>query len=383
MTNHRREHVLIAGVTTRPFAASAARAGYRVTAVDAFGDQDLQHIAEVVLARAKPGRSYTPMQAARLAAAIPAPLAAYTSNFENHPSAVTRLGEGRRLLGNPADILARVRHPLELMRVLRRFGLPALESRSRPPAPGSRRKSWLLKPRRSGGGHGIRRWLPRQPIGRDTYLQEFVRGIPGSVSFAADGSDAVLLGWSRQLVGEAEFGVRGFRYCGSIVAGAEIQLFEDQAGLLRKLAEIVRLITREFRLVGLNGVDFIARRGVPYPTEVNPRFSSSMELIERSTGASLFEIHVQACEGRLPTIMPAGHLVQGKAIVFARHDVEVRRLPARWIADVPRPGERIARGRPVCTVYAAAESPDRCRRLLRNRASAVYRSLRVPAGRAA
>ena len=44
----RRPHVLIAGVSTRALAVSAARAGYRVTAVDAFGDADLREVAEVL-----------------------------------------------------------------------------------------------------------------------------------------------------------------------------------------------------------------------------------------------------------------------------------------------------------------------------------------------
>ena len=38
----------------------------------------------------------------------------------------------------------------------------------------------------------------------------------------------------------------------------------------------------EFHLVGVNGIDFIERSGVPYPIEINPRWSASMELVERA-----------------------------------------------------------------------------------------------------
>src|SRR6266550_1444574 len=48
-------HVLIAGVTTRAIAVSAAHAGYRVTAVDAFGDLDLRAIADVITPGPTPG----------------------------------------------------------------------------------------------------------------------------------------------------------------------------------------------------------------------------------------------------------------------------------------------------------------------------------------
>ena len=376
---------MIAGVTTRPFAASAARAGYRVTAADAFGDLDLRAIAKVLLVRPQAGQSYSPLQAAEAAASTRADLAAYTSNFENHPAAVTRLSQGCRLLGNSAATLVRVRDPIELQRVLRRAGLPALESRIRAPEPAAHQRSWLLKPVSSGGGHGIRRWSSEESVPKGMYLQQYVRGIPGSLSFAADGSRAVVLGWSRQLVGEADFGVGPFRYCGSMVGATA--MFPQQNELLRYAAELAAVLTREFRLVGLNGLDFIARRGVPYPTEVNPRYSSSMELIERATGLSMFEAHLAACKGNLPATPVERGMVYAKAVVFARRRVEVRKLPGRsgtrWIADVPHAGDIILQGRPICTVFATARTVERCRTLLQRRAAAVYRSLRAEVGQAA
>jgi predicted ATP-grasp superfamily ATP-dependent carboligase len=380
-------HVLIAGVTTRALAVSAARAGYRVTAVDAFGDRDLREVADVILVRAEPGRNRGPMQAAEIAASLPAELAAYTSNFENYPAAVARLGEGRRLLGNSAEVLARVRNPIEVMRVLRHHDLPWIETRSRPPRGRSHRGRWLVKPRRSGGGHGIVPWSPDKTVRRTMYLQRHVGGIPGSISFASDGASAVVLGVSRQLIGAADFGAGKFRYCGSIVGSNATPLFTRQADLLRCATEMVNLLTREFGLVGLNGLDFIARQGVPYPTEVNPRYSASMELIERSAGVSLFDLHVRACAGSLPRPLQHDRLMHGKAILFARSAVQIGKLPGwsgkQWIGDVPHPGERISQGRPICTVFAAASSREHCRRRLGDRAGAVYRALGTGVVRAA
>jgi predicted ATP-grasp superfamily ATP-dependent carboligase len=380
-------HVLIAGVTTRALAVSAARAGYQVTAVDAFGDRDLREVAEVIRVRAEPGRNHGPMQAAETAASVPAELAAYTSNFENYPAAVARLGEGRRLLGNSAEVLVRIRNPIEVMRVLRHHDLPWIETRSRPPQGQSHRSRWLLKPRRSGGGHGIVSWSPEKVVRRTMYLQRQVGGVPGSISFASDGASAVVLGVSRQLVGAADFGAGKFRYCGSIVGSEATPLFTRQADLLRYATEMVNLLTREFGLVGLNGLDFIARRGVPYPTEVNPRYSASMELIERSAGVSLFDIHVRACAGSLPTPLQHDGLVHGKAILFARSAVQIGKLPGwsgkQWIGDTPHAGERISQGRPICTVFAAARSREHCRRRLGDRAGAVYRALGAGVVRAA
>jgi predicted ATP-grasp superfamily ATP-dependent carboligase len=380
--------VLLAGVTTRALAQSAARAGYCVTAIDAFGDRDLRAVATVILARAAPGqRRYGAPEAAAAGAHVRAEFVAYTSNFENYPSAVVRLAAGRRLLGNTAETLARVRNPFELMRVLRRHGLASPEVRSRPPGIRQLSSSWLMKPRKSGGGHGIRAWTRGDSIPRATYLQERISGIPGSISFAADGSTAKVLGFTRQLVGQADLAAGQFRYCGSILGSSRAALFPRQAELLERAGEVAGVITREFQLVGLNGIDFIARDGLPYPTEVNPRYSASMELIERAHGISMFEVHFSACEGELPSAPPPALVTHGKAIVFARRNSVVGELSPRmrrsWVADVPRPGERIPRGRPICTVFAEARQPEACRRLLSRRAAGIYQATRALTRRAA
>jgi uncharacterized protein len=376
VTDPAREHVLIVGVTVRALAVSAARAGYKVTAVDAFGDLDLRKVATVIPLRVEHGAGYSPLAAVRAARAVPAALVAYTSNFENYPAAVAELTGHRRLLGNPPTVLSQIRNPFELMRVLRRRGAATPGTRATPPLARPAPGSWLLKPRRSGGGHGTRIWCHGEPVPRTQYLQERIAGIPGSVVFAADGRRAVTLGLTRQLVGNARLGAHGFRYCGSLF-GNPSGLFRQGEELLEAARALVAGLTAEFGLVGLNGMDFVARGGVPYPIEVNPRYSASMELIERAHGLSMFEALVRACGGILPPAPPPTAEVEGKAIVFARRDVTLGDT-RRWIdhgsfADVPHPGERIHRGHPICTVFAKGSGPESCHRLLMRRAASVYR----------
>ena len=381
-----RGHVLIAGVTTRALAVSAAQAGYRVTAIDAFGDLDLRAAAEVIVARPiHPNLPYGPVQAAAEGDRVDAELAAFTSNFENYPSAVQRLARGRRLLGNTPEILMRVRNPFAVSRVLRRYGHMAPETRSRPPA--SAQGQWLMKPRRSGGGHGIMLWTRGRTVPRSMYLQQRIAGIPGSISFAGDGSSAVVLGFTRQLIGESRLGARRYRYCGSLLGNHQVKLFPRQHELLERAAQVATAITREFHLVGLNGIDFVARHGVPYPIEVNPRFSASMELIERAHGISMFQVHYDACCGVLPAFPGRQPTLYGKGIVFAREETQIPKagqwMPQPWMADVPRAGEHIRQGRPICTVFASAGNPATCHRLLLKRAAWVYRAVASREWRAA
>ena len=366
-----KEHVLLAGISTRALAQSAARAGYRVSAVDPFGDVDLRAVAEVT-----PLRPFGPHGVARVARSVPARLAAYTSNLENHPGAVAQLARGRRLLGNPPEVLELVRNPLQLARAVAAGGFAGPRTRAsapRDPRPADR---WLLKPRHSGGGHGTVPWRRGRRVPRGAYLQQRIGGIPGSIVFAADGRDITPLGLTRQLVGERAFGGRGFRYCGSLLASRTAALFPREAELLGRAVELARALTGAFGLRGLNGIDFIASDGVPFPIEVNPRYSASMELVERAGGPALFQTHVDACAGRLGEPPAAVPDVLGKAIVFARQGVVIGD-PTRWnvdLADIPHPGERIARGRPICTVFARGRTAQACRAALAAAAARVFRA---------
>jgi predicted ATP-grasp superfamily ATP-dependent carboligase len=389
VTNPKR--LLIVGVSTRAAAESAARAGYRVTALDAFGDLD-QHPAVCALSLPRDfDRRFSATAAARAARSIEAEAVMYASSFENHPKAVGSLGAGRDLWGNPPSVLQRVRDPFEVARALRKRGYAVPSIRMAP----ARTGRWLLKPVLSGGGRRVRVWQPGRRVPRGCYLQEFVDGTPGSIVFLAARGRAVPIGVSRQLVGEDAFGAAGFQYCGNILgAEGDAQFARDRA-LVRRAAELARAIAEEFELVGVNGIDFVARDGVPYAIEVNPRWTASMELVERAYGLSVFAAHAAACvNGVLPgsgdfDLGTARRGVQafGKAIVFARHDVIVgdtrrwlppttgHRPPTTAIRDVPHPGEQIQAGRPICTVFATGRDALDCHAALVERARRVYADL--------
>src|SRR5262252_9325949 len=354
--------VLIAGVSCRAAAESAARAGFDVTAIDAFGDLD-QHSSVRALSLPRDfGVRFTPAAAARAAKSIECDAVVYLSSFENHVTSVRSLVAGRQLWGNPPSVLRRVRDPFEMARVLRKRGHAVLSMRANP----TRTGRWLLKPVLSGGGGRVRLWQGGTRVPRGFYLQEFVEGTPGSIVFVAAGGRAVPIGISRQLVGELAFGATGFKYCGSILAPTgDRQFARDNvdSALVRTASALVRTIAEEFELVGVNGLDFVARDGVPYAIEVNPRWTASMELVERAYGLSVFAAHADACvNGVLPAtrdfkLGAARRGVQafGKAIVFARDDVTVgdaRDWVGLGIRDVPHAGDKIATGRPVCTVFA-------------------------------
>ena len=364
------DRVLLAGVSVRALAESAARAGASVIALDAYGDLDLRRIAEYVAIPGHGSGVFDQLAVARASRRIDASGVSYLSSFENAPEAVKLLASGRVLIGNSPAVLRRVRDPLALARALPRLGLRGPAVRASAPSTGATSATrWLLKPRRSGGGHGIVRWARGMPVPRTSIVQEHIRGIAGSIIFVADGAAVVPLALTRQLSGDAAFGASGYAYCGSIL--------EPQHAELRANAiELATRVTREFALRGVCGIDFIARGAVPYAIEVNPRPTASMELVERATGASIWLAHVAGCTGSLvASALPranAQELAHGKAVLYARQAV-VLGDTTRWLADddvrdIPAPGERIARGSPICTIFASGRTSALCYAALVRRA---------------
>ncbi len=343
--------ILIAGVSARAFAESAVRAGFGCRSVDAFGDLDLKARVAAIGLQRDLGRRYSATAAAAVARGLEAAAVAYVANFENHPAAVRRLGAGRRLLGNPPDVLARARDPRALAALVRTVGerMPRMLAWGQP-GPHSDVAEWLIKPVRGGGGSGVRPWQG-EPLSTRQMLQERIRGTPASVVFLADGRHAQVLGMSRQLAGEPRFGARGFRYCGSIYPLA------GPAAACRRVAALAEALTALLGLRGVNGIDFVLdQEEEPVVLELNPRFPASAELVERATDMSIFAAHLAACEGELATVPARRPGTWGKAIVYARRDMVVGST-REWldrpdIRDVPFPGERIPAGAPVCSIFA-------------------------------
>jgi predicted ATP-grasp superfamily ATP-dependent carboligase len=370
--------VLVVGMSTRAIAESAARAGFAVAALDGFADLDQHPSVRAWSTTRDFGVRATAGALVRAGRTLAAEHVVNLSPVENHPQLVTELAAGRTLWGNPARVLRAVRNPFRVADALRvrAIAMPALFRRD-PGGPAD----LLLKPRASGGGSRVRRWRPGTPVPHGFYLQERIEGPAGSAAFVAAGGKAVLLAVSRQLVGDHAFGAAGYRYCGTILDATPG--VGDDAGLAGRARDLVQAVAAAFDLVGVNGVDFIARDGLPLPIEINPRWSSSMELVERAAGCSVFGAHAEAC---ISGALPASDLSDGggpgaigKAIVYARHEViagDTRPwLDDDGVRDVPHPGERIRPGAPICTVFARGADGGACYSALAHRAARVYEQL--------
>ncbi|MGM0386483.1 MAG: ATP-grasp domain-containing protein, partial [Actinomycetota bacterium] len=314
---------------------------------------------------------FTPEALAKASRRLDVEAVAYTSNLENHAEIVQDLAQGRILLGNEPSTLRQVRDWRTLRAFCRQADIPfpatLLPGEEGAADPSGR---WLRKPIRSGGGGGIRPW-DGDPLDDDHLLQATVHGRPASAAFAADGERSVVLGLTEQLIGREELGARGYAWCGNILPLA-LGSDDEARAVLHEVERTTRQLTRRYGLRGVNGIDLVVADGPtgrPRPTlvEVNPRYTASMELVERAYGLSAFHAHVRACEGELPAFSLDERLDEerfyGKGIVYAEEDVVVPNTSAwrrQGRRDVPFSGERISAGHPICTVIAEGETREEC-----------------------
>ena len=56
-------------------------------------------------------------------------------------------------------------------------------------------------------------------------------------------------------------------------------------------------MAEQFELLGLFGIDFMLDGEDVWTLEVNPRYTASVEVVERFTGLSAISLHAEACTG--------------------------------------------------------------------------------------
>ncbi|MFO0968587.1 MAG: ATP-grasp domain-containing protein [Gemmataceae bacterium] len=374
--------LILVGASVRAAAWSAWRAGFHeLYAADLFADVDLRRIARAV----RVDMDRYPHGLVAAAASFPNGPLLYTGGLENHPRVVAALAARRTLWGVDPAALRRARDPYLVASLLAETGLAHPRVMREAPADGR----WLVKPRRGAGGAGVRFFRSGEATPRGCFLQEFIEGESYGAVYCGDAAGATLLGLTRQLVGEAWVHATGFRYCGSI---GPIPLDETATNDLRRLGD---LLARSLGLRGLFGVDLILHAGRFYPVEINPRYTASIEVLERATGLRSVKIHATAFSAsnvrvvrsrreRTPQATDVAAKPEpvdsryesttrtaGKVILFARDDLLFpaddpwhESMSGHWnnftpsLADIPQPNSLIRRGEPIMTLFAEAPTPQ-------------------------
>lgn len=400
--------LLVIGFNTRPLAESAARAGYNFISADFFGDLDHSLLCPVYSPRRPlegfPSGDEINMERLSQWGIFLARQGAwdhlvYSAGFENRPDLLKALlANGGRLLGNSPRSLEAVRDPRTLFNVLSSAGyhVPKTYSDDGQALEGGKR--WIIKPFKSGGGHGVRLKNPGEKVPEDSFCQEYIAGRQCSFTFVADGKKSLVLGLTEQLAGTGLYEERDFSYLGNI-----FPLDVAEAGEIFETAQkIAQRLTEAFSLKGLNGVDFVFDGKNSWIIEVNPRHSASMELLDQAYGLPLFQLHLLATKGNwhevekavgqlaIKEICQARAAFWGKKIIYTGSAVMVkpldsnlyasdqdwaRRMFSLGLRDLPFPGEIISAGGPVATAVARGKSRAACLKALERTADLMREQL--------
>jgi predicted ATP-grasp superfamily ATP-dependent carboligase len=287
------------------------------------------------------------------------------SGFEDDPALLARINERWVLLGNAAEVVARIKDPLAFAALCAAAGVPHPETSLSPPADTT---NWLVKRTGGAGGWHIRRADGAAELGKDCYFQRRVEGIPVSALMLCDGrGNAMVLGFTAQWA--APTPRHPFRY------GGAVRPAELDEGAKASMIAAVKRICRETALKGLNSADFMIDRDAFHLLEMNPRPSATFDLFDIEQ-ASLFAAHVEACAGVMPAEPPAFKDAMAGAIVYAERELAAPAIDwPHWTADRPFGGCRIRAEQPVCSVFARGINAQQARRLVEERVAAIREML--------
>lgn len=358
-----RRNYLVAAVSGRALATSAARGGHTVVVLDCFADRDTRDLATACrsvvashglrLDRRRLLEAASELNPAHHSAGL-----VCGSGFEGRTALLGALAAGRTLLGNTPPVVASVKHPRRLFPLLDRLQLryPAVRFDA-PDDPAG----WLVK--RAGGAGGAQvRWADAQPLGRGEYLQRFESGRTLSALFLADGRRALVLGFNEQWTTAA-------RPATPFLFGGAVNQVALPPAVAAEIEERLKALVGATGLVGLNGLDFLLRESDWLALEINPRPTATVELYDPDCATGLFEAHLHACAGHLPERPAAPLAARALANVIAAAPGVIREdfhFPS-WCRDLPMPGTAFAAGDPVCTVHAEAGDANGARLLVQQR----------------
>ncbi len=192
----------------------------------------------------------------------------------------------------------------------------------------------------------------------DMLIQEFVSGVPVSVSVISTKQNAVAVTVNEQMIGVPWLTGLPFAYCGNITP--------YETPYAKKLCGVSEELILKLGLVGSNGVDFMLTDTGPVIIEVNARFQGSMDSVELATGINLFDAHVKAFAGELSQELktrPVAKQFAARAVVYAKNRVVIDEqamdgLHKEPVTDIPNIGYLADVNEPVTSILCTEKTRE-------------------------
>jgi predicted ATP-grasp superfamily ATP-dependent carboligase len=386
LTSTARTHsLLVMGVDVTAIAASARRGGYQVFSIDFFGDVDLKSLCEESLSiiRQREGQSCGVFERdyrverllnlfRKLVKRRRVDGVVLGSGLEDCPRALEEIRDHAPIIGNTPEITAGVRDKEKFFHRLHQLGITHPRTAVVYDLEEALRQAKdvgypvVVKPFTGFGGLGVRKIACERELeeafdvvpsaDKGVMVQEYVLGVPASVSTLSTSENVTTLSVNEQLLGDRRLGAKNaFEYCGNCVP------FTASEDVREACIAVSEKIVSDFGLVGSNGVDVIvSTEGIPFVVEVNPRFQGTLECVERVYGLNVVDAHVEACvKRRLVRRTGAPRGVCTRLILYSpQRSVAPDLAGGRGVRDVPMQGVIIEEGEPLCSIISEGPTRD-------------------------
>ncbi len=381
--------ILVIGYSSRYIASAAARCGHEVYSIDAFCDVDLKQCtrqARSIVEYTGKGTQYiTDEDVLDLIAemGIKPEGIVLGSGFENLDLKKLECP----VFNNDSRTMASMSDKYQFAEKMQLLGIPHPATRELEKT-GELDFPLMIKPKVSGGGvynllvfsetelsRAVETLKQQDPTLKteDLLAQEFIEGIPVSVSFLSAGDRSIAIAANEQLIGTEWLVSSPFAYCGNITP--------LRSSWIKEMYLICETISNELSLAGSNGVDFILTENGPVVIELNPRFQGSLDCVEMATDIDLFDLHLKTFEDILPFARPKMKRYAIRAVMYAQRPYIVREhIPDRidqGIADIPPQGTRIDRGDPILSILTKGPRRNKLFEATRKKAALIRDKLNI------
>lgn len=205
-------------------------------------------------------------------------------------------------------------------------------------------KDFIIKPIKGTGGMGIKRFDEDLFLEKHFLLQEYIKGDSVSSSFLAyKNHDIDMVTTSEQIIGSKMLGASDFIYCGNITP-----LINSNP----KLINISTKISKMYKLLGSNGIDFILQKNRVYVIEVNPRIQGTFECVEKSFEMNLAQAHINASND-IRVDIPNLKNFTVKLVPYSLEDSRYNLPESPNIVDISSRKELIKKGYPISTILVS------------------------------
>lgn len=359
----------VCATSARWLSQSAHSAGFEVTSFDRFGDWDLLNHSVCHQVFQSKDQLKTLLKSAPPAGLL------CGSGLETQLGILQEFADTDSWLNTSLESIHQARDPFAWSAHLQAQGFKTAELSATQPKVDL--ESWLCKHSESTGGLGVS-FANQKPNSVDCFWQKFIPGQAISTLHVADTNSTHLLGVFLQLIGPRDsktkggckkklpiatstaFGAKPFHFAGAIgpLDADKLQTIGAEPSHAERIAEA---IVEHTGMRGVFGIDWIlTHERKLVPIEINPRFTSTAELWERSTGKNIVSLHL-AAKKATPVEVPGQGRSLGKAILFSigekfqvnqsLHEQLARLYLNSDVADVPNAGMQIDKGHPVVTLF--------------------------------